>query len=336
MNSKLVSIIVPVYNVEHYLNRCLKSLTHQTYNNIEIILVDDGSTDNSGRICDDFAKEDSRILVIHKHNEGVAQARLYGFENSKGDYITFLDSDDYVSINYVEKLLEPVYKQNVDLVCCKHYFQHDEKIFPSNFTINGFFNKKRLIRLISSNYLYNDQLGYSSIPVYLWAKLIRRDYVKEGLLAGKGLSYWEDQIALFRILLNINSMYVLDDYLYYYIRYNEQTTFIYKSSLWQNQLNTYLRYKEIDQNNYLGTQLVKNVWKFSFIVNIYKKMPQKIHSKDDFIKEIKSLEIIEGWKEFFKEKRTGLGWRNDIKFWLIKLKLYKLLYMLFLKKVYEK
>ena len=96
----LISVIVPTYNVEKYLNKCVTSLINQTYVNLEIILVNDGSTDNSGSMCDDFAKNDSRIRVIHKKNQGLGMARNTGIENATGDYICFIDSDDYVSALY--------------------------------------------------------------------------------------------------------------------------------------------------------------------------------------------------------------------------------------------
>ncbi|MCH5320896.1 MAG: glycosyltransferase, partial [Eubacterium sp.] len=96
MNSQKVSIIVPVYNVEKYLNRCVESIVKQTYTNLEIILVDDGSPDNCPAMCDAWAERDSRIKVIHKENGGVSSARNIGIDNADGDYISFVDSDDYV------------------------------------------------------------------------------------------------------------------------------------------------------------------------------------------------------------------------------------------------
>lgn len=95
MNGKLVSIIIPVYNVELYLEQCINSVIYQTYKNIEVILVDDGSTDQSGTICDHFAEKDNRVTVIHKNNGGPSSARNAGIETSKGEFIYFLDSDDY-------------------------------------------------------------------------------------------------------------------------------------------------------------------------------------------------------------------------------------------------
>ena len=123
--STKISIIVPVYNVEAYLERCFDSLIHQTMKEIQIILVDDGSTDKSAEICDAYATRDSRILVIHKKNEGQGIARNHGLKNAKGEYVCFLDSDDYYELNACEDLYQHLKKTNADL-CCFGY-QIDDK-----------------------------------------------------------------------------------------------------------------------------------------------------------------------------------------------------------------
>lgn len=103
-NKPLITIVVPIYKVEAYLDKCINSIIQQTYQQLEIILVDDGSPDNCGKICDDYAKKDNRIKVIHKENGGLSDARNAGIDIAKGQYITFIDSDDYVELDYVEQL----------------------------------------------------------------------------------------------------------------------------------------------------------------------------------------------------------------------------------------
>lgn len=117
-NDILISIIVPVYNVEKYLKRCVKSIIEQTYSNIQIILINDGSTDRSGEICRELEKEDERIILIEKDNGGLSSARNAGLEKAIGEYITFIDSDDYVSKKYVEILLRLCKKYNADISQC--------------------------------------------------------------------------------------------------------------------------------------------------------------------------------------------------------------------------
>ena len=115
---KLISIIVPVYNVERYLDKCLDSLRNQTYKNIEIIVIDDGSIDNGGQIADEYAIRDSRIRVIHKINGGLSSARNAGLDSAKGEYIMLIDSDDYVSQNMCEIMLRKAVDDNCQMVEC--------------------------------------------------------------------------------------------------------------------------------------------------------------------------------------------------------------------------
>lgn len=126
MKNDLVSIVVPVYNVEKYLKKCIDSILNQTYKNLEIILVDDGSTDNSGKICDDYSSSDERIKVIHKQNGGLSDARNLGIDNSTGKYITFIDSDDYITNNYIEYLVTILEKNNADISICDYKIVHNE------------------------------------------------------------------------------------------------------------------------------------------------------------------------------------------------------------------
>lgn len=139
-----ISIIVPVYNAEEYLSKCLESLVNQTYRNIEIILVDDGSTDASPQMCDEYAQKDDRIIVIHKENEGLSLTRNVGMAAITGDFFTFVDSDDWLSYNYVEKLVVALEANDIDIVFTSYlkeyksksvgvtFFPEDEIIFKSS------------------------------------------------------------------------------------------------------------------------------------------------------------------------------------------------------------
>lgn len=121
----LISIIVPVYNVEKYLSRCIESIINQSYYNLELILIDDGSKDNCADICDEYAKNEKRIIVVHKNNEGVAAARNNGLSLSRGEYITFVDSDDYLSLDAIEVLYNRIVSDKSDLVIGKHIDIYD-------------------------------------------------------------------------------------------------------------------------------------------------------------------------------------------------------------------
>lgn len=121
MSNELISIIVPVYNVEQYLIKCVDSIINQTYTNIEIILVDDGSTDSSGFLCDSLSKKDPRILVYHKENGGLSSARNFGIEKVRGAYLGFIDSDDYIDPDMYETLYNLIKKDNSDVSMCGLY-----------------------------------------------------------------------------------------------------------------------------------------------------------------------------------------------------------------------
>lgn len=115
---KLLSVIIPTYNVEKYLDKCVESIVNQTYKNLEVILVDDGSTDDSGKICDEWTKKDERIKVYHKENGGLSDARNYGIEKSNGIYLSFVDSDDYIDKDMYLNLITGCEKYNKDIGCC--------------------------------------------------------------------------------------------------------------------------------------------------------------------------------------------------------------------------
>lgn len=119
--SKLISVIIPAYNVEKYLDRCIKSIVKQTYSNLEILIIDDGSTDSTGEIADQLATTDKRIIVIHKDNGGLGYARNTGIEHSRGSYLTFVDSDDFVALDFIEKSVNLLEKQNADCIITSYY-----------------------------------------------------------------------------------------------------------------------------------------------------------------------------------------------------------------------
>ena len=122
-----VSVIVPVYNVEKYLRRCIDSIVRQSYSNLEILLVDDGSQDASLSICKEYETKDSRIRVFHKENEGLGLARNYGIERATGEYITFVDSDDYLTLDAIEFMLKKAIVTDADVVIASHYYKNEEQ-----------------------------------------------------------------------------------------------------------------------------------------------------------------------------------------------------------------
>ena len=183
-----VSIIIPVFNTQKYLHECLDSVINQTYKDVEIILVDDGSTDESGSICDDYAKKNERIKVFHISNSGLSHARNIGIDNATGEYIVFQDSDDYIELKMTEDMILEVEKNNSDLVICGHKQFFDK---PEKKPINKNFNKKKYTN--RKDFL-NDFYKYFPITSNsAWGKLYKAKLIKENELKFiKGLSLIED------------------------------------------------------------------------------------------------------------------------------------------------
>lgn len=197
-----ISIVVPVYNVEQYLEQCLFQIMNQTYTNLEIILVDDGATDNSGSICDDFAKKDERIKVIHKENGGLSDARNVGMKHATGEYIGFIDSDDYPEITMYEKLYKLIEKYNVDISICGKY--RDTNL------------KKEIYKeeLLSRRNVFEEMARVGKIESHAWNKLYRRNLF-DGIEYPVGKTY-EDIYTTYKIIEKVDEVAYTSEQLYFY------------------------------------------------------------------------------------------------------------------------
>lgn len=150
----LISVIVPIYNVEKYLDRCVDSIINQTYKNLEIVLVDDGSLDNCPKMCDDYAEKDSRIKVVHKENGGLSDARNAGMKVATGEYVSFIDSDDYVSLDFYETLLDTIVDNDSDIVECgvvKFYEDNSFDKYSDDLKVTNYDTLDGLEGLINEN-----------------------------------------------------------------------------------------------------------------------------------------------------------------------------------------
>ena len=161
----MISVIVPVYNVEKYISQCLESIINQSYQDLEIIVVDDGSTDNSGTICDEFAEKDKRIIVYHTENHGLSAARNYGIDHLQGEWLMFVDSDDWVSPKFCERAYEVARKNNADLVI----FQKE------NTKENGIIQRKKRYKITDSANLITCEEAIDGGSVYAWNKMYKRE-----------------------------------------------------------------------------------------------------------------------------------------------------------------
>lgn len=174
MGSELISIIIPVYCVEKYLVRCLESVLNQTYSNLEIILVDDGSPDNCGAMCDQFARDDDRVKAYHKANGGLSDARNYGVERANGMFITFIDSDDYIAPNYIEYLYKLLRKNNADISVCCMVKTEDDRV---EYGINTALPAEQLLTGQEASMALVDNLHM--VLVTAWGKLYRSEIVRK-------------------------------------------------------------------------------------------------------------------------------------------------------------
>ena len=206
-NKDLISIIIPVYNEEIHLERCINSIINQTYKNMESILVNDGSTDQSGEICDKIAKNDKRIKVIHKKNSGVSDTRNMGINNANGKYITFIDSDDYIDNKMIEKLYINLKENESDISICgfKRINEKKQILYET---------KTKKINLNKREFL--DELMIEKIFIgSLWGKLYKKEFFEKNKL-DKKLRIAEDLDLLIRIGEESKKISVLGENLYYY------------------------------------------------------------------------------------------------------------------------
>lgn len=231
MNKTLISIIVPVYNAEQFLSRCIDSIILQTFSNFELLLIDDGSVDKSGQICDEYAKKDTRISVFHKENGGVSSARNMGLDNAKGDWVAFIDSDDYIDTEYIQNMYNHI-------VCEKQLILsgYRSKIKSCNFdeiTLKGSDFVK---------YLINKKTILYSQP---WAKLYNLNVIKkEGIYFPLNIHLGEDAIFNLRYYYVIDVVTFTSDMDYCYEVVNE-SSLVKRINSFSSEWNAFVIWKEL-------------------------------------------------------------------------------------------
>jgi glycosyltransferase involved in cell wall biosynthesis len=212
----LVSIVVPIYNIESFVTECIESIINQSYKNIEIILVDDGSTDNSGDICDKYVSIDNRIKVIHKKNGGLIHARKVGLELSTGEYILYIDGDDWIEKDLIQYYVTHI--NNADILIAPHMENLAGRIeILVNNIPSGFYNKNKLISEVYPKMMYNGKFSQFGIFSYVWGKLFRRNVLLPNQLkVDENIFIGEDAACLYPTLLDANSVVIIDQPYYHY------------------------------------------------------------------------------------------------------------------------
>ena len=197
MRKNMISIIVPIYNVEKYLPKCLESLVNQSYRDIEIILIDDGSPDRCGQICDDYAKKDSRIVVIHQKNQGVSAARNAGLVCAKGEYIGFVDPDDWVDLEMYGRMLEAMIREQADMVICGYEYVNITGEPTRKYAFSG-------TEIINSKDVYKRMFDMPpTIRLVIWNKLFKKTILKD-IFFSENIRGAEDAEVLGKYVAKIN------------------------------------------------------------------------------------------------------------------------------------
>ncbi len=332
MEKPLISIIVPIYNVEKYLDECLSSIVSQTYTNLEIILVDDGSPDNCPQMCDDWAKKDSRIKVIHKENGGLVSARKAGCSVSTGAYIMNVDSDDFIGASLVENVIIAINENNSpDIIAfnCLHYFENGTTEPINNAILQGLYSNDKL-DIVKNGLLYDKTLqgkNFGNVIYTVWSKAIKTClYKKFQSLVPNEVTKGEDVAVTIPTVLNCSSIY-FGNFNEYYYRANplsminsfnkkdfekEKILFSYLEPFidkpYSNQLNVYILN--------MSTIFIKQA-----SISSKKCRTAKIIIKNSITKEIQG--------RIKSAKLYNLSIKNKFLVFLVKHKMYRSLYLCF-------
>lgn len=284
----LISVIVPIYNVEKYIEKGVMSIINQTYDNIEIILVDDGSKDNSSLIIDDLAKNDNRIKVIHKKNGGVSSARNVGLNNSNGKYIVFIDGDDYIESDYIEYFYNLIKKNDYDLAFnCKCFdLTNTTKIISDNYK-----------EYSSSDVIYDIYIGKIGVGVAVWNKMYKKDFlVENNICFDENIWYGEGMLFNIECLSKTNKI-IVGDRLVYHQTWNPN------SAMRNFNLNS----------NYCGLKSMELQYKFlknnKRLINawMYHKRAFNMSILIGIIKNNKKLEYLQEYKMCISNLRKNIN-----------------------------
>lgn len=217
-SNPLVSIIIPIYNSEAFLDKCIQSAINQSYKNIEVILVDDGSIDSSGEICDNYSSVDNRVKTIHKTNGGLVSSRKTGLLASTGEYVLYIDGDDWIELDVIKNYVDQVIKHNADVIVSSHIVNLEgrEDILMNSLP-SGVYDKEALKSIIYPKMLYTGKFAQFGIFSYSWGKLYRKEILlKNQLNVDENITIGEDALCLYPTLLDTNTLVISEQPGYHY------------------------------------------------------------------------------------------------------------------------
>ncbi len=282
MNSPLISVIIPVYKVERYLDKCVNSVLSQTYTNLEIFLVDDGSPDNSGMMCDKYARDDSRVKVIHKKNGGLSDARNAAIDVATGEWLTFIDSDDYVAPDYVDTLYTLVSEKKcmLGVSCLCMFFEGEEPVIKTDKKYYEYYEKCDALRLM----FYQEKMDNMAC-----GKIYHRSLFASGIRFPYGLIY-EDLATTYRLMLKSNKVAVTNKETYFYLQRKDSLDgVVFNSRKFESGLKIL---HDISSDKEIPAEIEKatRCRLFSFCLHILLEMPDEYEDnrKMEFVNYVKT------------------------------------------------
>lgn len=276
----LITVIVPCYQVEQYLPACIDSILRQTYRNLEILLVDDGSHDRSGNICDVYAKKDSRIRVIHKENGGLSDARNVAIDQAKGDWITFIDSDDFVADSYIEELYQLAVDNGCDCAVCL-FSMFKEGGVPRQY------NSSRQVEIYNSYKAARQMFYQEKFDNNAHSKLYHRKLFESGIRYPKGLVF-EDLATTYRLLLQSNRVVFTSQHLYYYLLREGSIEGSYSAKKIDDAMKV-MEMMDKDMTKYPMLEKSYRCRKFSFMMHLLMGIPKDDMHHQEFVTRIKRM-----------------------------------------------
>lgn len=273
MNNILVSIIVPIYNVKDYLEKCINSLCAQTHNNIEIILVDDGSTDGSSDICDEYAKKDKRIRTIHKENGGITSARKAGIGVAHGEYVGFVDGDDWIESNMYEALLEYAIENNSEIVLSdmyRHKYDGKMTVWSGADLSEGIYDMREKGELIARHLISGISSENKGINGSLNVKLFRIGMVREriGIINDKLCGFADDKVITYAVILASKKIYVVHKAYYHGVDREDSATHAKNEKIFEQLQLVYEYLKEVFQQYSSEAILMEQLFRFLMFSSI--------------------------------------------------------------------
>lgn len=314
---KKISVIIPVYNVEKYISRCIDSILNQSYNNIEIIIVNDGSIDKSGFICDEYSKKYNNIKVFHTENSGVSSARNLGIDNSEGEYITFVDPDDYIEKDMYKILYDLIIKSKSEIAMTSFYYIKENDVIEAEDNSNNLiiFTKEEALRLY-----FKREKPFDSC--FLWNKLFKRDLFKEVRLDVE-LVIQEDSEVLIRLLNRINSIVYIGIPLYFYIIREGAATY---GKISKNKLTTDISLLKIYRYTQEYLPAYSSVALSNYIICYFNIVIEIIKNYDEYGKcyEIIVRRLKDIYYEIMRDKKIVYKYKLHSTLILLNRKLYRL------------